>query len=172
MEPDQKKAEHFESSIKLKARQVFSKIEEIKKRGEATFTYKIFDQFPDRLFEPTLELNPLARSGFRIYEASKARQHLEPSRSVLDLHIEKLTDNWEHMSNFEMLGLQLQTLEKYLDINMAHHLPSMIAIHGVGAGKLRDEVHELLRLKKGIKSFIHRYDSRYGYGATEIFFQY
>jgi dsDNA-specific endonuclease/ATPase MutS2 len=66
----------------------------------------------------------------------------------------------------------LQTLEKYIDINIAHSLPSMIAIHGVGTGKLRDEIHELLRLRREVKFFVNQYDARYGYGATEIFFQY
>jgi dsDNA-specific endonuclease/ATPase MutS2 len=45
-------------------------------------------------------------------------------------------------------------------------------VHGVGTGRLRDEIHDILRLKKEVKSFVNRYDPRFGYGATEIFFQY
>jgi dsDNA-specific endonuclease/ATPase MutS2 len=45
-------------------------------------------------------------------------------------------------------------------------------IHGVGTGKLKDEVHESLRLKKEVKSFVNQYNPLYGYGATEIYFQY
>jgi dsDNA-specific endonuclease/ATPase MutS2 len=45
-------------------------------------------------------------------------------------------------------------------------------IHGIGEGKLRDEIHDILRLKKEVKSFVNQYDPRFGYGATEIFFQY
>ncbi|HEX6191742.1 MAG TPA: Smr/MutS family protein, partial [Chitinophagaceae bacterium] len=62
--------------------------------------------------------------------------------------------------------------EKYLDLAMAHHLPSMIVIHGVGTGKLRDEVHEILKYRRGVKTFVNQYDPRFGYGATEVFFQY
>jgi hypothetical protein len=170
--PDKHKADHYESIIKLKPKQVFAKVEEIKQKGEATFSYKLFDEYPARAIEERLELGNLAASGYKIYEASTARQHLPPSRYEVDLHIEKLTDRPEKMTNFEMLTLQLDTLEQYIDINRAHHLPSMIVIHGVGAGKLRDEIHEILRLKKGVKSFVNQYDSRYGYGATEIFFEY
>jgi hypothetical protein len=112
----------------------------------------------------------LSGSGYRVYEASRARQHLEPARSELDLHAEKLTDKAASLDNFEILTLQLQTFEKYFDLALAHHLPSMIVIHGVGTGKLRDEIHEILRTKRQVKSFINRYDPRYGYGATEIFF--
>jgi hypothetical protein len=171
--PDKKKAEHYETTLKLKAKQVFTRIEEIKKKGEATFSYKLFDQYPDRLpEEERIDASLLTGSGYRMYEASRARQHLEPAKQELDLHIEKLTEKWIGLDNFEILTLQLQTFEKYLDLAMVHHLPSMVVIHGLGSGKLRDELHEILRLRKGVKSFVNRYDPRYGYGATEIFFQY
>jgi len=171
---DKAKADEHMASLKLKAKQVFGRIEEIKQKGEATFSYKLFDVYPDKVEEESAPINTgiLSGSGFRIYEASKARQHLEPARSELDLHIEKLTDKWQGLDNFEILTLQLQTFEKYFDLALAHHLPSMIVVHGVGTGKLRDEIHELLRAKRKVKSFINRYHPRYGYGATEIFFQY
>jgi hypothetical protein len=173
--PDKSKADHYETSLKLRAKQVFSRIEEIKKKGEATFSFKLFDNFPDKAIEeaPVVDTRSiLAGSGFRIYDASRARQHLEPPRSELDLHIERLTDKWSSLDNFEMLTLQLQTFEKYFDLALAHHLPSMVVIHGVGTGKLRDEIHEILRVRRRVKSFVNRYDPRYGYGATEIFFDY
>jgi Smr domain-containing protein len=172
--PDKSKSDHYEASLKLKAKQVFNKIEEIKKSGEATFSFKLFDTYPFKPAEETVNTNllaGLAGSGFRIYEASKVRQHLEPARSELDLHIEKLVEKHAGLDNLEIISIQLQTFEKYLDLAIAHHLPSMVVIHGLGTGRLRDEIHEILRLRRGVKSFVNRYDPRYGYGATEIFFQ-
>jgi hypothetical protein len=171
--PDKARVEHFETTFKPRAKQVFSRIEEIRKKGEATFSFKLFDEYPFRPVEEPVETRGLlAGSGYRVYEASRARQHLEPARSELDLHAEKLTDKPGALDNFEILTLQLQTFEKYFDLAVAHHLPSMVVIHGVGTGKLRDEIHEILRTKRNVKSFINRYDPRYGYGATEIFFQF
>ncbi len=170
--PDKMRAPHFESSLKLKPKQVFARIEEIKKKGEASFSYKLFDEYPFRDAEPEIELNQLSGSNFRIYDAARARQHLEPAKYELDLHIEKLTDDRNSLDSFEMISLQLQTLEKYLDLAILHRQPSMIVIHGVGTGRLRDEIHEILRMKKEVRSFVNQYDARYGYGATEIFFQY
>lgn len=171
LDPSEKgKADSFETSLKLRPKQVFNKIEEIKKKGEATFTYCILEKYPDKVIEEKLELSSLTNKGFKVYSASSARKHLEPAKHELDLHIEKLTTAHESLSNFEKLTLQIQTLEKYLDLAIAHHYPSMIAIHGVGTGKLRDELHELLRMRRDIKSFINRYHPAYGYGATEIFF--
>ncbi|MBS1948971.1 MAG: Smr/MutS family protein [Bacteroidetes bacterium] len=170
--PDKKKADYFETNFRLKAKQVFAKIEDIRKKGEATFSYKLFDEYPDRVREDKLNIQTTLSPHFKIYEASKSRQHLPPARSVVDLHIEKLADDWKRMSNFEMLTLQLKEFEKYYDLAVAHHLPSIIFIHGIGSGKLRDEIHELLRLKKEVKTFVNQYHPAYGYGATEVYLLY
>jgi hypothetical protein len=172
LEPDKKKAAFFESSLKLRGKQLFTRIEEIKQKNEATFSYKLFDQYPDKAIEEKFDTSHLSAKGYKVYDAKKARQHLEPARSVIDLHIEKLTDDWKHLSNYEILGIQLKTFEKYYELALAHIQPSLIVIHGVGEGRLRDEIHERLRLKKEVKSFVNQYHPLYGYGATEIFFQY
>lgn len=170
--PDKKKAEFFETSLKLRPKQVFTRIQEIRQKGEATFSYLLMETYPDRPVEDKMEMAPLLKKGYKVYAASAARQHLEPSKYELDLHIEKLTREHSVLSSFEKLTLQLQTLEKYLDLAVAHHQPSMIVIHGVGTGKLRDEIHEILRVRRDVKSFINRYHPAYGYGATEVFFQW
>jgi hypothetical protein len=172
LQPDKKKANHFESSVKLKPKQLFAKIEELKQKNLATFSQLLFEKYPDKLVEDRVELGQMAKMGYKIYDASKARQHLEPARSVIDLHIEKLTDDWKHLSNYEILTMQLKAFEKYYHLAITHHQPSLIVIHGVGEGKLRDEIHDILRLKKDVKSFVNQYHHNFGYGATEIFFQY
>lgn len=172
VQPDKKKAEHFESSVKLKPKQLFAKIEELKEKNQATFSQRLFENYPDRTTDDTVEMGKLASKGYKIYEASKARQHMEPARSVIDLHIEKITDDYRRMSNYEIVSLQLKTFEKYYHLAVVHHQPSLTVIHGVGEGVLRDEIHDILRLKKEVKSFVNQYHPNFGYGATEIFFQY
>ena len=172
VQPGKGKADHYETSLKLKAKQLFTKIEELKEKNLATFRYHLFDHYPDKLVEDRVEFGKLAAKGYKIYNAKEARQHLEPPRSVIDLHAEKLTDNWQSMSNYEILGLQLKTFEKYYELALAHMQPSMIVVHGMGTGKLRNEIHDLLRLRREVKSFVNQYHPQFGYGATEIFFQY
>lgn len=171
-QPDKKKADHFEASLKLKAKQLFARIEELKEKNQATFSHRLFEHYPDKLVEDRIELRKLAAKGYKIYNAKEARQHLESPRSVVDLHIEKLMNDWQDLSNLEILSIQLRNFEKYYDLAIAHMQPSLIIVHGMGTGKLRDEIHDLLRLRKEVKSFVNQYDSRFGYGATEIFFQY
>ncbi|MBC7423865.1 MAG: Smr/MutS family protein, partial [Ferruginibacter sp.] len=114
----------------------------------------------------------LGNAGYRVYDASRVREHLAPARTVVDLHIEKLTDNWKHLSNFDILTIQLKEFEKFYDLAIAHHQPSLVVIHGVGTGKLRNEIHDILKTKKEVKSFVNQYSADYGYGATEIYFGY
>jgi hypothetical protein len=170
LQADKSKAPHFETSLKLKPRQVFQRIDEIRKKGDASFAYKLFDRYPDKTWEEEKpEYVPSGKRGDKLYDAKQSRQHLEPAKYEVDLHIEKLLPEWKHLNNFEILTIQLNTLEKYLDLAIAHHQHNLIVIHGVGTGKLKDEIHEILKARREVRSFINQYDPRYGYGATEIF---
>lgn len=166
-----KKAPFYEASLKVSGKKLFKRIEELQAKNEASFKYELFTHYPDRVDEEKVDLSRLGNAGFRVYDAGKGRQHLPPARSVVDLHVEKLTDSWKHLSNFEILTLQLNEFEKYYDLAVAHKQPTLIVIHGVGEGRLRDEIHESLRLKNEVKSFVNQFHPLYGYGATEIYFK-
>jgi len=172
VQSDKKKTDHFESSLKLKAKQLFQRIEEMLKKQEASFAYLLMESYPDRAVTEKADISKLSSAGYKIYDASKARQHIPPARTVVDLHIEKISNDWRHLSNFEILTAQLKEFEKYYELAVLHYQPSLTIIHGVGEGRLRDEIHDLLRLKKEVSSFVNQYHPSYGYGATEIFFQY
>jgi hypothetical protein len=171
-QPDKSRAEYFEASLKLKPKQLFARIEEIKQKGEATFSYRLFEEYPVRIEEEKVDLGPLAARGIKMYNAKEARKHLPPARTVVDLHIEKLSNDWEHLTNAEILDIQLKEFEKWYDLALAHRQSHLIVIHGVGSGRLRDEIHDVLRLKREVKSFVNQYHPSFGYGATEIYFQY
>jgi hypothetical protein len=142
----------------------------MRKKDDAGFTYKLFDKYPDKPIEEDVpEYHGSGGKGNILYDAKRSRQHLEPPKYEVDLHIEKLTGEWQHLSNFEILTLQLNIFEKYLELAIAHHQHNLIVIHGVGTGKLKDEIHEILNARREVRSYINQYDPRYGYGATEIF---
>ncbi len=170
--PDKKKAPYFEASLKIKAKQLFKKIEELQLKNEATFSYLLLDKYPDKTEEEKVDLSKLGNAGFRVYEAARIKEYMPPPRSVVDLHIEKITDSWKHLTNYEILSLQLKEFEKFYDLAISHYQPSLTVIHGVGEGKLKDEIHAILRTKREVKSFVNQYTAAYGYGATEIYFGY
>ena len=169
LNPNKKKALHFETSFKIKAKQLFQKIDEMKLKNESTFSFLLFENYPDKTEEVIPDYH---NSHGQLYEISKTKQMLEPPRSVVDLHVEKLTDNWKGLSNFEILTIQLKYFEKYYNLAIAHRQPNLIVIHGIGTGKLRNEIHEILKTKKEVRTFANQYHHDFGFGATEIFFQY
>lgn len=173
LHPDKHKADFCEAHFKIKPKQMFQKIEELKEKNLPSINHLLLEKFPDKPYkEDLLDLSKLTTAGYRVYDAGKARQYLEAARSVVDLHIEKITDTWKGLSNFEIINMQLKEFEKWYYLAVAHHLPEFIVIHGVGKGKLKDEIHDILKTKKEVKYFVNQYDPRFGYGATQIFLQY
>jgi Smr domain len=169
---DKKKEPYYECNLKIKARQLFIKIEALKEKNEPSFSYMLFETYPDKVLETKVDLSKLGNAGFKIYEASKAKQHMEQAHHIIDLHIEKLTTNWKQMNNHDILALQLKTFEKYYELSLIHHEPSLMVIHGIGEGRLKEEIHAFLKTKREVKSFVNQYHTRYGFGATEIWFEY
>lgn len=167
--PDKKKAAHFEANLKIKAKTLFKKIEEMRLKNEPSFTINLYENYPDKIEEVAPDYN---FSGGLFYNVKRIKEKLPPARSVVDLHIEKLTDNFKSLNNFEILTIQLSHFEKYYHLAVANQQPNLIVIHGVGTGKLRTEIHEILKLKREVKSFANQYHPNFGFGATEIFFQY
>lgn len=170
--PQKKKAEFYEVTFKPKAKQVFKRIEEMRLKQEASFSYSLFETYPDEVKEDKPDLSKLANAGYRIYNGSSVQLPNHTSaRTVIDLHIEKLNDNWQKMGNAEKLDLQLKTFEKFYDLALLHHQHMLIVVHGVGTGRLREEIHDILQHKKEVKSFVNQYHPSFGYGATEIYFK-
>lgn len=164
---DKTKAPYFETTLKLQGKKVFKHVEEMKQKNEPALMYKLFDAYPDAVKENL----PYYDKQEALRLAKKQAQKIPP-RSVIDLHIEKLTDDWRSMSNFEILTMQLKEFEKWYDIAVLHLQPSLIVVHGIGSGRLKEDIHEILKTKSEVKTFINQYDPRFGYGATEIYFQY
>ncbi len=90
-----------------------------------------------------------------------------PSREI-DLHIEELTDKFPTMQADEMLRFQLEAFRKNLEAAIAHQYQSIIFIHGVGNGTLRNEIHKQLGKHPHVKTFKDARKEKFGYGATEI----
>jgi hypothetical protein len=170
LQPQKFKADFCEAHFKIKPKQMFQKIEELKEKNLPSINHRLLEKYPDKPYEDTvLDMSKLSSAGFKVYDAGKARQFLEPARSVVDLHIEKITDDWKGLSNFEIINIQLKEFEKWYDLAVAHHQPNLIVIHGVGKGRLKEEIHEILKTKREVKYFVNQYDPRFGHGATEIF---
>jgi hypothetical protein len=74
--PDKTKADHFETSVRLKPKQLFQRIEEMKQKNEPTIVFKLFDQYPQKQIEDKPELPEKIIKKNKAYKAEKIREHL------------------------------------------------------------------------------------------------
>ncbi len=84
----------------------------------------------------------------------------------VDLHIHELIDSEKGMSNYDKLSLQLNTVQRELELAIAKKQQKIIFIHGRGEGVLKNELR-LLCSKYPVEYHDASYTD-YGLGATEV----
>lgn len=98
---------------------------------------------------------------------SVAKQKIKDLTREIDLHIEELVDSHSGMTNAQILAIQLERFEKELDYTLENGFKKLIVIHGVGNGKLKQEIISILKTVDDISYYDASYKN-YGFGATEI----
>ncbi|NDC40043.1 MAG: hypothetical protein EBZ77_00565 [Chitinophagia bacterium] len=157
--------------LRIKPSKLFEHINDALVNGQPSFSYQLLDDFVEK---PRNELPqkldtdlPTGKPKYLITPKT-----LEPARHELDLHFEQLFPGLNGLTNDEMLHKQMAMLEKYVHLAIAHRLHRMIVIHGLGKGKLRDEVHLYLKKVNEVSRFKNEWSGKYGFGATEVIFKY
>lgn len=89
----------------------------------------------------------------------------------VDLHIQKLTDDYLGLSNGEMLFMQISHFESYMDLGLRGQYKSIIFIHGIGNGVLKKEIKNRLVTYRSIR-FNDGDPRKYGFGATQVHFEH
>ncbi|MCU0324801.1 MAG: Smr/MutS family protein [Spirosomaceae bacterium] len=121
--------------------------------------------------EKTFNVNPIELKE-KILENTKVntvlpKQFSKPS-SVVDLHIEQLTNHFSGMPNHEIVTLQLKSFEQNLESAIATGMDEITFIHGVGNGVLRNEIQKKLANHKNVAWFADAQKEKFGYGATKV----
>ena len=96
--------------------------------------------------------------------SNKKKTKIVSNLNVLkfDLHIENLISDYQQMTNFEIVQLQVKKCEDFLLKSFNTNVQKLIIIHGIGEGVLKKEVHELLNRYQ-----LRYYESLNG-GSTEV----
>lgn len=94
----------------------------------------------------------------------------------IDLHIEVLVDKHSHLSNFEIVQIQMQKCRSAVQTAIEYKTKKLILIHGKGEGVLKSEIrHYLNQFSHTAGRYFEFYDAsfnEYGNGgATEIMFR-
>ena len=102
------------------------------------------------------------------FKPAEEKQELERPANEIDLHIEKIRDDYQFLDTGEMLQIQLNHFRKALDAAIVHQMPNIIFIHGAGNGILRHELHKQLGKHPKVATFMDAQKEKFGYGATRV----
>ena len=86
----------------------------------------------------------------------------------LDLHIEMLVHNPKSYTAAEILQIQLEHFDQYLDDAIRLGVERVFIIHGLGKGRLRKSIAQRLRRNPQVVDYRNEYHPNYGFGATEV----
>ena len=120
-----------------------------------------------RLDEPELVIDAEKLKASFFQSAEEKITLTKPGREV-DLHIEKLRDDYQLFNSTEILKIQLAHFNKSLDAAIVHQLPDVIFIHGAGNGTLRHELQKTLSKHPKVQTFMDAQKEKFGYGATRV----
>jgi hypothetical protein len=141
---------------------------------EKALVINVFDFKEDLYFElPESKKTDLSKLLFQKHSTSQGPKISKPHKinnpeydMEIDLHIEELIDNYGGMSNAEIITVQLRHFQGALDKAINQRYRTLTVIHGVGNGRLKQEVRSILK-SMNIRFHDGSY-SKYGFGATEV----
>jgi len=86
----------------------------------------------------------------------------------IDLHIEELIPIHKHMSNREIIEVQMRTFRRCVNHAINQRFTKIVAIHGIGAGTLKSNLRTYIKDKFHYMEVMDANYKKYGQGATEI----
>ena len=102
-----------------------------------------------------------------IYEEKKiSKANLKKVVLEVDLHIHHLTSSTRSMTNHQMVLLQIKKVKESIIQADRNRHSKIVFIHGIGSGKLKNELENELRKNK--ISYQDASYERYGRGALEV----
>jgi hypothetical protein len=169
--------EKFEKTIKIKPKQFFNKVKNHSFSTVPCYTFELLKQFKEKEEEDLKtytkrniesEKEEKFYNYVRVHKVNKIEDRAAFPKEI-DLHIEMLTVSYGKMSPAEMLHLQLQVFEEYLDQAIRLGLPKVYIIHGLGKGRLRKDVQKKLSQNPYVRMYANEHHPKYGFGATEVY---
>ncbi|MET4081318.1 hypothetical protein ABIB40_001264 [Pedobacter sp. UYP30] len=120
------------------------------------------------LTEPFASIDPekLKESFFKGKDEKKI---VSAPLQEVDLHIEKLRNDYQFLKPEEILQIQMAEFERNLEAAIVHKFEKIIFIHGSGNGTLRNKIHRIVSGNAQVKTFMDGQKEKFGYGATEVF---
>ncbi|MEM9886184.1 MAG: Smr/MutS family protein [Bacteroidota bacterium] len=168
-----------QKELKIKPQIFFTKKTTAPLLNQAAHLYTLF-----KTLDQAAEKPKTSKENLSSYTRRKARPRADSSKNQfyllhdveelaafsgeIDLHINQLVANAEKLDRKEILRIQLRHFDDFLRKAIRLGVERCFAIHGIGKGKLRDEIAKKLKQHPDVLDFKNEYHHRYGWGATEI----
>lgn len=88
----------------------------------------------------------------------------------IDLHFEKLVKEPSKYLPNEIVNIQVEEAEKFIESAVSMGIREIFLIHGVGNGRLRERLHQVLKKHPAVLDFNNNWHKKYGAGATWVKF--
>lgn len=165
--------------LKIKAKSFFNTLRTAPLLNKPSHLYRLFEK-PIIEAEPEVEdlqtytkrhAKPIweTTGNLKSFDQHSTNELANFSREI-DLHIEALREENKKMTNSEIIAIQLSAFEAYINLAIRLGVPSVFVIHGVGKGKLRNEIATRLMNNPDVMTFKNEFHPKYGWGATEVVF--
>jgi hypothetical protein len=165
---------------KIKAQQFFTKVAIAPLLNRPAHVYHLLESFDAEPPAPAEDLQTYTRrlapppkyrtdENLTEYEVNSPREYAGFLPEI-DLHIEKLSADPSKLNAAETLRLQLRHFDAFVEKAIRLGVPRVFIIHGIGKGRLRDEIATRLLKLPEVKTFRNEFHPRYGWGATEVEF--
>jgi DNA-nicking Smr family endonuclease len=169
----------LERAQKIRPKQFFNSLLTAPILNVLTYQFVLLDSFEKKVEEKVEDLRSFAKQQPKKPQRSDA--HSRPYKAFdpealasfepeIDLHIEKLLNGHARLDKGEILRIQLQHCQRFLDKAQRLGAPRVFLIHGLGEGKLKDAIAAMLKENPYVAKFKNEYHHKYGYGATEVIF--
>lgn len=172
----------LEKLLKIKAKQFFQHFKTAPILGVPAYHFLLFDQFDPAAYQKNASVDlrdytkqalgnrrPRRESSSKPFRANDVEAFAQFVPEI-DLHTETLLPGHRGIDKGEILRLQMQHFQRFMEKAVLLGVPNVFIIHGVGEGKLRESIAEALRRHPHVRKFKNEYHHKYGYGATEVIF--
>lgn len=102
---------------------------------------------------------------------TKERIQVEKPPDVVDLHIEKICEDYQKMTRAQIFEYQYNYFINALEKAHAFKYRRIIFLHGIGVSSLKSRITDYLKKQDYVKAFRDADVFTYGYGATEVEFK-
>ena len=166
-------------SLKIKPKQFFKNIRTAPLLNKQVHWFQLFENFDGKAKPVEDDLKTYTQKNARKPKPKQSNyrrvdgpnpMELAHFNNEIDLHIENLRTGTGKMNNAEILRIQLSHFDAFLEKALRMGVGNIFVIHGLGKGKLKNEIATKLINHPHVKTFKNEYHPKYGFGATEVLF--